>query len=50
MFETYSRAEIKVKDFIKMKKAPIRKYYKFQEKIGEGSYGHVYKAMELKSM
>ena len=49
LFESYSRAQIKIKDFIKIKKSPIRKYYKFQERIGKGSYGHVYKAVDLKS-
>ena len=34
LFENYSRAEIKLQDFIKLKKSPVRKHYKFYEKIG----------------
>lgn len=42
MFEPVS---INVADFIQISERPITDYYEFKEKIGEGSFGNVYRAI-----
>jgi calcium-dependent protein kinase len=37
--------EINIEEFIKISEQPITEYYEFKEKIGEGSFGNVYRAI-----
>jgi len=41
----YEPIRIKKENFIKFKNLDISKNYNFLEKIGEGTYGNVYKAI-----
>ena len=41
----YEPVRIKKENFIKFKNLDISKNYNFLEKIGEGTYGNVYKAI-----
>jgi calcium-dependent protein kinase len=49
MCESYGRIEINQEKFIHLRKEDIKKFYKFEEIIGEGAFGSVYRALCLKS-
>lgn len=47
--DSFGRIEISQEKFITLRKEDIRKHYKFDDRIGEGAFGSVYKAFCLKS-
>jgi hypothetical protein len=47
--ESYNRIEINQENFIHLRRENIKKYYRFEEIVGEGAYGSVYRAQCLTS-
>ena len=41
----FKNIEVNIGDFIRVSEQPITEYYEFKEKIGEGSFGNVYRAI-----
>ena len=49
MYEGFGRIEISQEKFIQLRQEDIKKFYKFEEIVGEGSFGSVYRALCIKS-
>ena len=49
VYENYGRIEISQEKFIHLRNEDVKKYYKFQEIVGEGSFGSVYRAVCIKT-
>lgn len=49
MYDSFGRIGISQEKFIQLRQEDIKKFYKFEEIVGEGSFGSVYRALCIQS-